>query len=92
MRAGSGVQAHSAMVTCVDALEPAAIVSSGMEGTVHRWDFRKLATQVSARTRKMAGGSSAEFSCIYARLCYLQKRKSSLQDGRSLVLQNDFQL
>ncbi|GAQ84869.1 hypothetical protein KFL_002090210 [Klebsormidium nitens] len=47
-RPGGGVQAHSAMVTCVDALEPSAIVSSGMEGTVHRWDFRKLATQAGA--------------------------------------------
>ena len=58
-RPGGGVQAHSAMVTCVDALEPSAIVSSGMEGTVHRWDFRKLATQVSVRTRKRAKGAHA---------------------------------
>lgn len=41
------VQAHDAMITCLDAIDTNLILSAGMDTRVLRWDFRTLANSVS---------------------------------------------
>jgi WD40 repeat protein len=41
------LQAHDAMITCLDAIDTNFILSAGMDTRVLRWDFRTLANQVS---------------------------------------------
>lgn len=36
------VQAHDAMITCIDAFDSTMILSAGMDTLVHRWDIRTL--------------------------------------------------
>lgn len=40
------LQAHDAMITCLDASDTNMILSAGMDTRILRWDFRTLANQV----------------------------------------------
>lgn len=43
------VQAHDAMITCLDATDTNMILSAGMDTRILRWDFRTLTNQVPSR-------------------------------------------
>lgn len=70
------MQAHATMVTCLDALDATSILSAGMDGLLHRWDFRKLGTQVRNTRRQGRGGRSKSYGPVgrFALQCSLKYR------------------
>ncbi|XP_024525238.1 uncharacterized protein LOC9658466 isoform X3 [Selaginella moellendorffii] len=48
LRSTGRLQAHDAMITCLDATDANMIVSASMDKFIHRWDYRTLSNQASS--------------------------------------------
>eukprot|EP00897_Mesotaenium_endlicherianum_P001656 jgi/Mesen1/1518/ME000132S00457 len=58
------VQAHDAMITCLDAVDTNMVLSASMDTRVKRWDFRTLSSSSSAQACRLgAQGPNSRTLC-----------------------------